>query len=145
MRSASVLKARRDWSGAAASLRRAIALRPDSPASHYTLGLVLQLERRRGGRADRARRSRTAAPDAPSCEHEALVWTSVGIQKAGSGDLPGALDCFRRATSVFEPYAPAHYQMGLVLDRLGQHDASRSAFERARQLNPSLVSPRNTR
>jgi len=69
----------------------------------------------------------------------------VGIQKAGSGDMLGALDNFRRATSVYEPYAPAHYQLGLVLERLGQHDAARSAFERARQLNPSLVSPRNTR
>ena len=114
------------------------------PASHYTLGLVLQLSGDEPGaetelaEADRLRRN-------AELEREALVWTSVGIQKAGSGDLPGALDCFRRATSVFERYAPAHYQMGLVLDRLGQHDASRSAFERARQLNPSLVSPRNTR
>jgi tetratricopeptide (TPR) repeat protein len=140
----SVLKALRDWSGAAASLRRAIALRPDSPAPHYTLGLVLQLSGDEPGAqtelAEAERLRRTA-----ELEREALVWTSVGIQKTGSGDLAGALDCFRRATSVYEPYAPAHYQMGLVLDRLGQHDASRSAFERARQLNPSLVSPRNTR
>jgi tetratricopeptide (TPR) repeat protein len=69
----------------------------------------------------------------------------VGIGKAGSGDLLGALDCYRRATSAYETYAPAHYQLGLVLDRMGQHDASRAAFDRARQLNPSLVSPRNTR
>jgi protein O-GlcNAc transferase len=139
-----VLKARRDWSGAEASLRRAIALRPDFPASHYTLGLVLQQTGDEAGartelaEAERLRRN-------AELEHEALVWTSVGIQKAGSGDLLGALTSFRRATSVYEPYAPAHYQMGLLLDRLGQRDAARSAFERAHQLNPSLVSPRNTR
>jgi tetratricopeptide (TPR) repeat protein len=140
----SVLKATGDWTSAAASLRRAIALRPDLPAAHYTLGLVSQHSGDEAGarrQFDEAERLRRKA----ELEHEALVWTSVGIQKAGAGDLQGALDSFRRATATFEPYAPAHYQMGLLLDRLGQPAASRSAFERARQLNPSLVSPRNTR
>ncbi len=140
----SVLKAKGDSTGAAASLRRAIDLRPDLPAAHYTLALVFQLDGDEAGarrQFDEAERLRRRAER----EHEAVVWTSVGIGKAGSGDLLGALDCYRRATSAYETYAPAHYQMGLVLDRLGQHDASRSAFERARQLNPSLVSPRNTR
>lgn len=139
----SVLKARRDWTPAANALRSAIALRPD-PAAHYTLAQVLQLSGdNAGARAhlEESERLRTRA----RLEHEALVWTSVGSQKAGSGDLLGALDDFRRATSILDTYAPAHYQLGLVLERLGQHDASRSAFERARQLNPSLVSPRNTR
>ena len=140
----SVLKEKRDWTGASASLRRAIAIRPDRPASHYALGQVLQLSGdERGARAelDEAERLRRRA----ALEHEALIWTSVGIQKVGAGDLMGALDSFRRATSIYEPYAPAHYQLGLLLERLGQPDAARSAFDRARQLNPSLVSPRNTR
>ena len=140
----SVLKAKRDLGGAAAALRRAIELRPDLPSRHYTLGLVLQAEGNEAGarsQFDEAERLRRKA----ELEHEARVWTSVGIQKIGAGDLTGALQQFKRATAVFERYAPAHYQMGLVLERLGQADAARSAFERARQLNPSLVSPRNTR
>jgi protein O-GlcNAc transferase len=140
----SVLKAKGDWTSAAASLRRATDLRPDLPAAHYTLALVLQLDGDEAGARrefDEAERLRRRA----ELEHEAVVWTSVGIGKAGSGDLLGALDCYRRATSAYETYAPAHYQLGLVLDRMGQHDASRAAFDRARQLNPSLVSPRNTR
>jgi tetratricopeptide (TPR) repeat protein len=140
----SVLKETRDWTGASASLRRAIAIRPDLPASHYTLGQVLQLGGdERGARAefDEAERLRRRA----ALEHEALVWTSVGIQKAGAGDLTAALSSFRRATSAYEPYAPAHYQTGLVLQRLGQPEASRAAFERARTLNPSLVPPPDIR
>ena len=136
----SVLKEKRDWTGASASLRRAIAIRPDRPSCHYALGQVLQLSGdERGARAelDEAERLRRRA----ALEHEALIWTSVGIQKAGVGDLTGALSSLRRATSVFEAYAPAHYQTGLVLQRLGQRDASRAAFERARALNPSLVPP----
>jgi len=140
----SVLKEKRDWSGASASLRRAIAIRPDVPAAHYALGQVLQLSGNEpGARAelDEAERLRQRA----ALEHEALVWTSVGIQKASAGDLTGALSNLRRATSVFDAYAPAHYQTGLVLQRLGQREAARAAFERARTLNPSLVPPPDIR
>ena len=155
----SVLKARRDWTGSTAALRRAVEIRPD-PATYYTLSQVRQLvgddaaarayleesERLR----TRARLEHEALWLVPAdqwgeLEHEALVWTSVGIQKAESGDLLAAVDHLRRATAIFDAYAPAHYQLGLVFERLGEHEASRSAFERARQLNPSLVSPRNTR
>jgi tetratricopeptide (TPR) repeat protein len=135
-----VLKARHDLGGAAEALRRAIALRPDRPASRYSLGLVLQLSGDQpGARAqfDEAERLRRRA----ELEHEALIWTSVGIQKLEAGDLAGALAHFRRATAAFEAYAPAHYQMGLVLQRLGQVEAARSAFGRAHALNPSLIPP----
>ena len=52
--------------GAAAALRRAIALRPDLPAAHYTLGQVLQLDRRRGGRAQRSSTKPNDCAGAPS-------------------------------------------------------------------------------
>ena len=89
----SVLKARQDWSGAAAALRRAIDLRPDLPAAHYALGLVLQLDGDEAGASsqlDEAERLRRRA----ELEREAVVWTSVGIRKVGSGDLRGALEQF---------------------------------------------------
>ena len=139
----SVLKARRDWTGSTAALQRAVEIRPD-PATYYTLSQVRQLagdDAAARAYLEESERLRTRA----RLEHEALVWTSVGIQKAASGDLLAAVDNFRRATAIFDAYAPAHYQLGLVFERLGEREASRSAFERARQLNPSLVSPRNTR
>jgi tetratricopeptide (TPR) repeat protein len=135
-----VLKARHDLAGAAEALRRAIALRPDRQASHYSLGLVLQLSGdQSGARAqfDEAERLRRRA----ELEHEALIWTSVGTQKLEAGDPAGALAHFRRATAAFEAYAPAHYQMGLVLQRLGQVEAAQLAFGRAHALNPSLIPP----
>ena len=136
-----VLKATRDWDGAAASLRRAIALRPDLAAAHYTLAQVLQQrgdDRDARAHFEEAERLRHQA----QLEQEAGVWTAVGTQKLDSEDLLGALDSFRRAAAVFEAYAPAHYQMGRTLERLGQRDAARGEFERARQLNPSLVAAR---
>jgi tetratricopeptide (TPR) repeat protein len=136
-----VLKARRDWAGAAASLRRAIALKPELSAAHYTLAQVLQQAgdgtgaRTHFAEAERIRQR-------AQLEQEASVWTSVGIQKLETGDLAGALDQFKRATAVFDGYAPAHYQMGRTLQRLGQHDAARAAFATAAKLNPSLALPR---
>jgi tetratricopeptide (TPR) repeat protein len=139
----SVLKARRDWPGAIAALQRAVEIRPD-PATYYSLSQVRQVagdEAAARAYLAESERLRTRA----RLEHEAVVWTSVGIQKAEAGDLLAAVDNFRRATAIFDAYAPAHYQLGLVFERLGEHEASRSSFDRARQLNPSLVSPRNTR
>jgi tetratricopeptide (TPR) repeat protein len=135
-----VLKTERDWSGSADALRKAIALHPDLFSARYALAQVLRAAGdERGARtaieeADRLR-DRTAR------EREALTWTSVGIQKVEATDLRGGLEAFTRATTAFEAYAPAHYQMGLVLRRLGRVDAARAAFERAQRLNPSLVPP----
>ena len=139
-----VLKAKRDWRGAIDALRRAIALRPDSWGAHYTLGQVVQLAgdqataQKHFEEADRLRRR-------VQVEQEAGVWTAVGIGKFNQGDLEGALESFRRAIKVFDGYAPAYYQLGRVLQDLGRHDESRSAFTRARQLNPSLITPGSSR
>jgi tetratricopeptide (TPR) repeat protein len=137
-----VLKTRREWKGAAASLRKAIALRPDLFSARYALAQVLTASGdERGARAaiEEAERLRQRN----DLEREALMWTTVGIQKGENGDLNGALESLRKATAAFEPYAPAHYQLGLVLRRLGQPAAARAAFARAHQLNPSLVPPAN--
>jgi tetratricopeptide (TPR) repeat protein len=139
-----VLKATHDWSGAAAALRRAIALRPDVPAAHYTLAQVLQLQ---GHEKDARTQMETAdrLRERARVEQEAGVWTAAGTQRLDGGDLSAALDCFRRAVALLDTYAPAHYQMGRTLERLGDRDGARAAFARAHALNPSLVPPRDPR
>ena len=139
-----VLQARRDWTGAAAALRRAIALRPDLAGAHYTLARVLKA----AGDEAAAERHFTEAErlrERARNEQEARVWTSVGTDRLDSGDAAGALEPFRRATAILDTYAPAHYQLGRALQRLGQADAARAAFARAQALNPSLVPPRPPR
>jgi tetratricopeptide (TPR) repeat protein len=136
-----VLKAKNDLSGAAASLRRAIVLQPDLSAAHYLLGLVLQAMHDEGGaHAELAEAQRLRARAAS--EQEAIVWTAVGTEKLNDGDAAGAVACFTRATTSLDAYAPAHYQLGRALLRLGRRDAARAAFARAHQLNPSLVAPK---
>ncbi len=135
-----VRAAGRDWQGAAAALRRALALRPDVPGTHETLARVLRASgddagaRRHAAEGERLRH-------ASEREHEARVWTSVGTARLEQGDALAALDAFRRALAIRETYAPAHFQMGRALDRLGAADAADGAYARARTLNPHLVPP----
>lgn len=139
-----VLKSARDWKGAAAALRRAIALRPAEAAAHYTLGQVLQSSGDAGGaRAHMAEAERLRLR--AQAEQEARVWTSVGVRRLDGGEPAAAVESFRRAIAAFEGFAPAHYQMGRALERVGRHDAARAAFARAQQLNPSLLPPPDPR
>lgn len=135
-----VLHAAGDHPRAEDVLRRAIALRPDGADAHYTLSRVL---RARGNTpaADRHIREAERLREHARLEQEARVWTATGSARMQAGDVVAAVDHFRRATAILDSYAPAHYQLGLALLRLGQTDAARSAFERAQQLNPALVPP----
>ena len=132
-----VFRARRDWENAERELRRAIAINPD-PATHYTLAQVLQ---QRGdaagaatvlGEAERLRHQREQ-------DQQASVLTSVGSAKFDEGDFSGALELFRRAVGASAQYAPAYYQMGRALQRLGREQEAKDAFARAAALNPSLA------
>ena len=75
-------------------------------------------------------------------EQQASALTSVGAATFDAGDYATALDLFRRAVAASERYAPAHYQMGRALQRLGRDREASDAFTRAEALNPSLAAPR---
>jgi tetratricopeptide (TPR) repeat protein len=136
-----VFKARGDLRRAVTALKRAGELRPDLPAPHVVLAQTLTLAGDETG-------ARTASAEADRLRtisqqsQEAATLTAVGTEKLNAGDAAAAADVFRRATRAFDAFAPAHYQLGRALDRLGQHDAARAAFARAQQLNPALVPPR---
>lgn len=136
-----VQKARGDLKRAMTSLRRAIELGPSLPAPHIVLAQTLRLA---GDKKGAARESAIADRLRATLQQsqEAATLTAVGTQKLDAGDAAAAADAFRRATLAFDAFAPAHYQLGRALDRLGQHDAARAAFARAQQLNPALVPPR---
>jgi superkiller protein 3 len=135
-----VLAARRQWTASLEALRRAIELQPGLTSARYTLARVLResgderASHREFADAERLRRR-------GELEQEASVWTATGIQKFERGDPAGAVEHFGRAIAVAETYAPAHYQLGRALQKLGRADAARAAFHRAQQLNSSLVPP----
>jgi tetratricopeptide (TPR) repeat protein len=135
-----VFRARRDWENAERELRRAIAINPD-PATHYTLAQVLQQRGDSAGaaavltEAERLRHQREQ-------DQQASVLTSVGTARLDSSDFTGALDLFRRAVAASNQYAPAYYQMGRALQRLGRDAEAKDAFAHAAALNPSLATPK---
>ena len=135
-----VFQARKDWENAERELRRAIAIDGDV-ATHYALAYVLRQRGDSAGatsvlaEAERLRHQREQ-------EQQASVLTSVGSARFDAGNFQGALDMFRRAVNASERYAPAHYQMGRALQRLGRNDEARDAFTRAASLNPSLAVPK---
>ncbi len=131
---------RRDWGRAAAALRRALDFQPDAAATHETMARVL----RASGDADGAKRHAAEAARlrrAAEREQQARVWTSTGTARLDADDALGALDALRRAVAILDTYAPAHFQMGRALERLGDEQAADAAFDRARTLNPYLVRP----
>lgn len=137
---AAVLKAKGRLPHAIDALRRAIALQPESWNAHAALATALQL----AGEADAARQESAVAERRRmdgELERQATTLTAVGIARLDAGDAAQAAERFRQALSVFEAYAPAHYQLGRALAALGASDAARAAFARARKLNASLVPP----
>lgn len=135
-----VLASAKEWTKATEALRRAIALRPELPGAHDTLARVLrQSGDSRGASRELAEAERLR--NLAALRQEAGVWSAVGSRMLESGDLAGALTAFRRATAALDTYAPAHYQIGLLLQKLGEYEASRAAFARAAELNPGLAAP----
>jgi tetratricopeptide (TPR) repeat protein len=135
-----VFKARREWDRAERELRRAIALNPD-PATYYTLAQVLR-QRGETGAATAALSEAERLRHEREQDQQASVLTSVGVAKLDAGDLTSALDLFRRATIASARYAPAYYQLGRTLQRLGRDREAADAFARAAALNPSLAAPK---
>jgi tetratricopeptide (TPR) repeat protein len=140
-----VLKAKGDLKAAAESLRRAIALAPESSsAQHYVLAQVLrQMGDERTAQRELAESERLRQRF--EAEHEASILTYLGIQKLEAGQPAAAIEYFKQATTIFEPYAAAYYQLGLALQRLKKPDEARTAFARAHELNPALVPPATPR
>jgi tetratricopeptide (TPR) repeat protein len=133
-------KARGDFQRAESSLMRAAALRPDLAAPHIVLAQTLALAHdERGAARESAEAERLRRQFQRS--QEAATLTAAGAQKLDAGDAAGAADAFRRATLMFDAFAPAHYQLGRALQRLGRDEEAKAAFARAQQLNPALVPP----
>ncbi len=136
----SVFKAKQQLPEAIDALRRAIALDPDSWSAHAALATVLQ----QAGAPDAAAQEAAEAERGRrqgQLEREAAALTAVGIARLDAGDAVAAADQFRRAVARVETYAPAHYQLGRALQRLGQDEAARAAFLRAYALDRSLLPP----
>jgi Flp pilus assembly protein TadD len=58
-----------------------------------------------------------------------------------AGDLDGAISQFRSAVGAMPDYAPAHFELGLALQRKGQREEAEKELRRAGEIDPRLVAP----
>jgi Flp pilus assembly protein TadD len=58
------------------------------------------------------------------------------------GETAAAMEFFERALKLDPAYAPAHYQKGLALLRLGKKDEAQVAFTEAQKLDRRLRPPK---
>jgi tetratricopeptide (TPR) repeat protein len=117
-----------DMAGAVASFRRSIALKPDQHEAWYRLGR-LHLSQ---GRVDEARdalyHALSALPSRP--EHPFYVGMTF-LQSSQRKDTERALGFFKDTLSVQSKYAPAYYQQGVALERLGRRREALSSYSYA--------------
>jgi Flp pilus assembly protein TadD len=125
---------------AADALRQAIRLQPDFAGAHTTLAAVLrQLGDTEGASAE----SKAGAEIGKQKNNQqaALFATNSGKRLLNAGDLEGAISQFKSAIQSLPGYAPAHFQLGLALQRKGEKAESVHEFQKAHELDPRLTPP----
>jgi tetratricopeptide (TPR) repeat protein len=127
-----------DEDGARAAFQQSLALQPEQHAAWYRLGR-LHLSR---GRIDEARdaffHAMTALPSQP--EHPYYTGLTF-LQSQRREDTERAISLFKDALSANPNYAPAYYQQGVALERLGQRRAALSHYSFAAMADTSYPDP----
>jgi predicted TPR repeat methyltransferase len=124
---------RGDPQSAVELMERALERVPDWPDALSNLGNVL----RRQGRRDEARRRYERALELDQAHPAAR--TGLALVLRGEGDAEGALLQFDSVLRRAPQWADAHYNRGVTLDVLHRTDEAIEAFERALELDPSLL------
>src|SRR6202008_2888598 len=118
-----VLKQQGKLPQAAEALRQAIRLQPDFAGAHTTLAAVLrQLGDNDGATAESKAGSEIGKEK--TNQQAALFATNSGKRLLNAGDLEGAILQFQAAIRALPGYAPAHFQLGLALQRKGLKEES---------------------
>jgi tetratricopeptide (TPR) repeat protein len=128
-----VLKQQEKWQDAAAALQETIRLQPYLAGAHTTLAAVLRAMGDAQGATEESRKGALLAKE--STDMQAAVFaTNSGKRLMNAGDLDGAISQFRAAVASTPGYAPAHYQLGLALQRKGNAEESGREFKKAAEL-----------
>src|SRR5256884_7336042 len=125
---------------AAAALREAIRLQPDSAGTHTSLATVLrQLGDAEGAAAEN--RAGMEIAKQKTGDQAALFATNSGRRLLNAGDVEGAISQFRAAISSSPNYAAAHFELAVALGQHGKSEEAQKEFRKATELDPRLMPP----
>jgi len=118
-----------DLSGAESHLQLSIRLNPQQLGSYYYLGLIKDQQGNSDAAAQIFESLAKRNPDDPA------TLTALGRILFAQRKLPEAQTVLERAVKLDPSSIKAHYQLGMVLGRLGQREASRREFAAVKSLN----------
>jgi Flp pilus assembly protein TadD len=129
---ATMMRERKDNSGAVRELGRAAELKPDSVELRLSLGELLK---QTGDQAGAERELRRAVALKPKLAEAHVVLGNLLIEK---GDLAGAIAECRQGVLLDPQQALAHNNLGVALQQAGEAAEAESEFRRALSLQPDL-------
>ncbi len=121
---------RKDFGGAAASFRRALALRPDDADTRYNLGLALLERGDLAGAEAELRRVLELRPG------DAEAWHGLGQAAFNRRDYAAAIAAFDRALTLDAGLVDTVYSRALARRRRGDFDGAFADYDRAVALAP---------
>jgi tetratricopeptide (TPR) repeat protein len=111
----------------------AVALRPDSPGTHYNLGNAL----RQQGKLDEAIAAYHRAIDIDP--RSAPAHANLGLALQRQGKLDDAITAYRQAIALDPKHAPTHNSLGNALAQQGKLDDAIAAYRHALDLGDGLA------
>jgi Flp pilus assembly protein TadD len=122
------LQATGDDSGAAAAFQRSLALQPQQAAAWYRLGRLYLAQ----GRTREARNALFHTLVVNRAYPECAFYTGMAyLRQNQPGDLERAMSFFKDALAVKSNDAPAHYEYGAALERLGKRQEALTRYSLA--------------
>jgi tetratricopeptide (TPR) repeat protein len=119
-----------DPAAAIRELDRALALEPESVKAQYNLALAYGVSSTHGINAE-MEQLRKVIRAAPEFSGARLALGKALLQK---GSVAEGVENLRAAVRLDPASGEAHYQLGLGLERLGQHDDARREIQQSREL-----------
>lgn len=118
-----------NFSAAADHLARAVALRPENPATHYNLGVILAAKGKREDAISEYRRSLNLDPN------DADVHNNLGFLLADAEDISSAVKHFQQAIRLRPQFAAPHFNLGRIYLTIGRESEGHRLLQTASRLD----------
>jgi len=96
---------------------------------HLQLGVIFYRSKSYDLAIEQFLLARKKAPHAPN------VWNNLGVAYLDKGELDKAMSALQRALTLRREYASAHFHLGQLYDKLGEHEQARDCYMKVMELD----------